>query len=350
MKRIAFFNFIMLLFIQAFFSCSNPKSEKDSVGYEVYFENTTPGIQCGGSKMIPIKTPKGVFNVWTKRIGNNPKMKILLLHGGPGGTHEAYECFESFLPKEGIEFIYYDQLACGNSDNPGDTSLYDLNRYIDEVEQVRKALNLDKSNFYLLGTSWGGALAMEYALRYQDQLKGLIVADMMASCPEYGKYANEVLAKQMPKEVLDSIKMFEAKGDFENPRYMGLLIPHYYLKHLIRIPVNEWPEPVARGSKHVNYELYTIMQGPSEFGVSGKLANWDISKELKNILVPTLVIGAKYDTMDPKYMEWMSKQFPNGEFLFCSNGSHSCLYDDQQTYFDGLIKFVKSVNNGSFKE
>lgn len=345
MKRPILLHFLMIILIISFTSCSNTKLDKNQNVSNFYFENTETGIQSGGIKMIPIQTPKGTFNVWTKRIGNNPKMKVLLLHGGPGGTHEVYECFESFFPKEGIEFYYYDQLACGNSDNPGDTSLYDLNRYLDEVEQVRKALNLNKSNFYLLGTSWGGILGIEYALKYQDQLKGLIISDMMASCQEYGKYANEVLAKDIPKTALDSIRMFEKKGDFDNPMYMGLLIPHYYLKHLIRIPMDKWPEPVSRGSKHTNYKLYRIMQGPSEFGVSGKLANWDRSKDLKNIEVPTLVIGAKYDTMDPKYMEWMSKQLPKGEFLFCPNGSHSCLYDDQQVYFDGLIKFIKSVND-----
>jgi proline iminopeptidase len=140
--------------------------------------------------MIPIQTPKGKFNVWTKRIGNNPKIKVLLLHGGPGATHEYFECFENFLLLEGIEFIYYDQLACGNSDNPKDVSLFNLENYVEEVEQVRKALCLDKSNFFLLGHSWGGILAMQYSLKYQDNLKGLIISNMMASCPEYGKYAD----------------------------------------------------------------------------------------------------------------------------------------------------------------
>lgn len=349
MKRVIVSNFLVLSFVFAFFSCTVTESVKLNVSRDLYFENLEQGIQNGGVKMIPIQTPKGIFKVWTKRIGNNPKIKVLLLHGGPGGTHEAFECFESFFPKEGIEFIYYDQLACGNSENPGDTSLYNLNRYVDEVEQVRTALKLDKSNFYILGLSWGGILGIEYALKYPDQLKALVISDMMASAPEYGKYANEVLAKQMPKAVLDSIRMFEAQGDFENPRYMGLLIPHYYLEHLIRIPMDEWPEPIFRSSKHINYELYKIMQGPSEFGVSGKLANWDRSKDLKNIKIPTLVIGAKYDTMDPVYMEWMSKQLPKGEFLYCPNGSHSCLYDDQEIYFKGLINFVKSVNKEAIK-
>jgi proline iminopeptidase len=305
-----------------------------------YFENTEEGIQTGGVKVISINTPKGKFKVWTKRMGNNPTIKVLLLNGGPGGSHDGFECFENFFPKEGIEFIYYDQLACGYSDNPKDTSLYDLPRYVEEVEQVRQALHLDNTNFYLLGHSWGGILAMQYALKYQDNLKGLIISNMMASCPEYGKYADNVLAKQMPLAVLDSIRILEKNNDFQNPKYMELLRKHFYSKHELRLP--EWPESFNRGKW--NNELYVIMQGPSEFGISGKLANWDVSKELKNIKIPSLVIGATYDTMDPKYMEWMSKEIPKGEFLLCPNGSHICFYDDQQNYFKGLIKFIKKVD------
>lgn len=159
--------------------------------------------------MVPIETPKGIFKVWTKRFGNNPTMKVLLLNGGPGATHEYFECFENFLPQENIEFIYYDQLACGNSDNPKDTSLYDLARYVEEVEQVRQALKLDKNNFYLLGHSWGGILAMQYALKYQQNIKGLIISNMMASAPKYGQYADEVLSKLMDPKVLDTIRALE---------------------------------------------------------------------------------------------------------------------------------------------
>ncbi|HTA63040.1 MAG TPA: proline iminopeptidase-family hydrolase [Bacteroidia bacterium] len=318
-------------------SCSNKTENEKPL---LYFDNVDQGIQNGGVKIVAIETPKGKFNVWTKRIGNNPKTKILLLNGGPGCTHEYFECLESFLPKEGIEFIYYDQLACGNSDNPKDTSLYSLPRYVEEVEQLRVALKLDKSNFYLLGHSWGGILAMQYALKYQANLKGLIISNMMASCPKYGKYADEVLAKQMDAAVLDTIRAIEKKGDFKNPTYMQLLLTNYYSKHICRLP--EYPEPVARSFNKSNTELYTIMQGPSEFGISGKLTNWDVSNELKNIRVPTLVIGATYDTMDPKYMEWMSQQIRGAQFLLCANGSHMCMYDDQQTYIDGLIKFLKT--------
>ena len=306
-----------------------------------YFEKTTDSIQNGGIKVIPITTSKGTFNVWTKRIGNNPKIKLLLLNGGPGATHEYFECFENFLPAEGIEIIYYDQLGCGNSDNPNDVALWDLSRYVEEVEQVRKALNLDATNFYMLGHSWGGILAMEYTLKYQQNMKGLIISNMMSSCPEYGKYAEEVLAKQMDPKVLAEINKIEAAKDFANPRYMELLIPNFYEKHILRFPAKDWPEPVNRSMGKLNQSLYVTMQGPSEFGISGKLEKWDRKADLKNITIPTLVIGAKYDTMDPKHMEEMSKLVQNGTYLFCPNGSHMDFYDDQKVYFGGLIPFLK---------
>ena len=182
---------------------------------------------------------------------------------------------------------------------------------------------------------------MEYALKYQQHLKGLIISNMMSSGPEYGKYADDVLAGQMNADVLAEIRNLEAKKDFANPRYMELLYEHFYTAHILRLPLAQWPEPVNRSFGKMNHSLYVTMQGPSEFGISGKLEKWDVKNVLKNITVPTLIIGAKYDTMDPEHMEWMAKEVQNGSYLFCSNGSHMCMYDDQKTYMDGLIKFLK---------
>jgi len=314
-----------------------------------YFKNNESGVKTGGVKVIPIETPKGKFNVWTKRFGNNPTIKLLLLNGGPGATHEYWEAMESFLPAEGIEFIYYDQLGTGFSDNPNDTAMWDLPRYVEEVEQVRKALNLNKNNFYLLGHSWGGILAMEYALKYQHNLKGLIISNMMASCPDYGKYADQVLAKQMDLKVLDTIRAIEARGDFQSPKYMELLMPNFYAKHICRIPLDQWPDPLNRALGKINQSLYVTMQGPSEFGIAGKLVNWDRKADLPKIYVPTLSIGGKFDTMDPEHMKWISTQVKNGSFLLCPKGSHMSVYDDQEVYMNGLIKFLKGVDSGKRK-
>ena len=308
-----------------------------------YFAYGDTGVKSGGVRMVEINTLKGKFKVWTKRIGNNPRIKVLLLHGGPGSTHESFESFESFFPQEGFEFYEYDQLGSFYSDQPNDSSLWTNERFVEEVEQVRLALGMNKDNFYLLGVSWGGILAMDYALKYQQNLKGLIISNMMASCPAYDKYS-EVLAKQMPKEVVDTVKAMEARGAYNDPKYMELLMPNFYKKHLCRL--EEWPDAVNRSFKHMNPNIYVLMQGPSEFGISGRLENWDVSARLKEIKVPTLTVGAAHDTMDPEYMKWMSTQVQKGRFLLCPNGSHLSCWDDQPHYFPGIIEFIKDVDSG----
>src|SRR5690349_16185815 len=189
---------LVILSLIFFSSCSHfEKKQAENNGTESqeggsmpvsqYFNYGASGVQSAGINMIPIQTPAGYFKVWTKRFGNNPTVKILLLHGGPATGHEYMECFESFFPKEGFEFYEYDQLGAPYSDQPKDTSLWTVARYVDEVEQVRKAIGADKNNFYVLVNSWGGMLGMEYALKHQDNIKGLIVGDMVASIPDYNK-------------------------------------------------------------------------------------------------------------------------------------------------------------------
>lgn len=299
----------------------------------------------GGARRIPIETPAGSFHVWTKRVGNNPKLKVLLLHGGPGANHAYFEAVDSYFPASGIEYYYYDQLGSIFSDQPNEPSLWEIDRFVDEVEQVRYALGLDRDNFVLLGHSWGGILAIEYALAHQDHLRGLVISNMMASAPAYTAYAEQVLMPQMDQDALSEIKAIEAAGDIDNPRYMELLIPHFYEYHTLRMPAAEWPDPVQRGFDHINQQIYVSMQGPSELGMSAdaKLAAWDRVNDLEKIVVPTLVIGARYDTMDPAHMEMMSERLPRGHYLYCPNGSHMALYDDQQTYFAGLVDFLRQL-------
>ncbi|MBK8954601.1 MAG: proline iminopeptidase-family hydrolase [Saprospiraceae bacterium] len=330
-------------------SCAKKNYVHSGKQANTYFAKHDPGVQTGGIQIVKINTALGAFNVWTKRVGNNPAIKVLLLHGGPGATHEYFECVENFFPAENIEFIYYDQLGSAYSDQPKDTALWNIDRFVDELEQVRQALGLDHSNFYLLGHSWGGWLAQQYALKYDQHLKGLIISNAMSSSPAYGNYAKEVLGPQMDPLVLREVREIEARGDFENPRYMELLMPHFYNKFICRLPLDSWPDPILRAFKNLNHQIYVMMQGPSEFGMSGNLEKWDIGNQLKNISTPTLVIAGKYDTMDPAHLKWMSEQVQNGSYLYCEHGSHMSLYDDQQTYMNGLIKFIKAVARGEKK-
>jgi len=334
-------NILRFLFIIALFLGLNSCGQKST-----YLDYSKSDSQLsGGTKMIPIKTALGTFNVWTKQVGNNPKIKVLLLHGGPGATSEYWEAADSYFPNAGIQYFYYDQLGSGKSENPNDERLWNVDRFVDEVEQVRKALGLDASNFIILGHSWGGILGLEYAIKYQENLKGLIISNMVSSIPDYIDYANKVLGPQLPEEVLKTIKFYEQKEDYSNPEYLGLIEEYYYPKHVLRMSPSEWPNPVLRAFANLNYPLYLKMQGPSEFGVVGNaiLKGWDRTNDLSTISIPTLTIGAKYDTMDPKAMEKMSKLVQNGKYLYCPEGSHLAMYDDQNTYFRGVIDFLNAI-------
>lgn len=314
-----------------------------------YFDNAgRADVLTGGVRMIPVETPAGTFRVWTKRVGNNPRVKLLLLHGGPGVTHEYFEACDSWLPAAGVEYYYYDQLGSYYSDQPGDPALWELPRFVDEVEQVRAALGLEKESFFLLGQSWGGILALEYALAHQEHLRGLVISNMMASVPAYNAYAKDVLMPRMEPGVLAEIQRHEAEGRTAEPRYMELLVPHHYEHHVLRMPAADWPEPVNRAFRHLNPDVYVPMQGPSELGASGKLERWDRTAELASISVPTLFIGAEHDTMDPSHLERMAGLVPRGRYHHCPKGSHLAIYDDQESYFEGLLRFLRDVDSGTF--
>ena len=361
MNRLAYLLCISTLFL-FFVGCGDspaPEINPDPFGTnkkptaEQYLTYQTPGqFQAGGVQMIPLKEG---HKVWTKRYGNSP-MKVLLLHGGPALTHEYMECFESFFPQAGIEFYHYDQLGSYYSDQPTikndsltaqDTALWTIERFVEEVEQVRKGLGLNKDNFFLLGNSWGGILAMEYALKYQQNLKGLVVCNMTASFPKYEAY-NAKLRAQMPKVLTDSFEFFESKGDYHNPDYQDLVFNEYYTKHILRLPPEDWPEPVLRSFKHVNQRVYEYMQGPSEFVPGGILKNWSVWERLPEIEVPTLMVGAAYDTMNPDEMKEMATLVKRGRSLHCANGSHLAMWDEQDFFMEGVIQFIEDVHNEEF--
>ena len=209
---------------------------------------------------------------------------------------------------------------------------------------MRIALGLGRENFYLYGHSWGGILAIEYALKYPQHLKCLVVSNMMSSIPAYNRYAHDVLMPQMDPAALKEIQALEAAKKYDEPRYEELLLP-FYEAHALRRPIAEWPEPVVRSLiRHLNKKVYVPMQGPSEMGASGILVDWDRTNDLKKIAVPTLVIGAQHDTMDPKWMRMMASRLPRGEFLYLPNGGHMAMYDDQQAYFAGLLAWLHKVD------
>jgi proline iminopeptidase len=294
-----------------------------------------PGIRTAGIRMLPVVGSK--YKVWTKRMGTG-KVKVLLLHGGPGASHEYLEVMESFLPQANIEMYYYDQLGCNNSDQPDDPSLWTLPRYLEEVEEVRRGLGLE--HFVLYGHSWGGILAMEYALHYQQHLQGLVISNMTAGSQAYLKHT-AALKLQLPPASLARLQALEAKQDYDSPEYGKIMMEDLYPKMICR--TKPWPEPLDRAFRHLNEKIYNQMQGKSEFLVTGNLKDWERWDRLHEIKVKTLTIGARYDEMDPEDMKKMATLIPNATAAICPNGSHMCMWDDQAFYFRHLLEFLNTV-------
>jgi proline iminopeptidase len=294
-----------------------------------------PGIRVAGIRMVPVLG--GKYKVWTKRLGHGP-VKVLLLAGGPGCGHDYLEAMESFLPQAGIEMIYYDQLGTGNSDRPDDPALWTLPRYVEEVEEVRRALGLEQ--FVLFGHSWGGLLGLEYALKYQNHLSGLVISNMVAGMQAYLKRTRE-LKKMLPPDKLAELEALEAKADYDSPAYERIMMEELYPKMICR--VQPWPEPVTRCFRTMNLPIYHQMQGKSEFLVTGNLKDWERWDRLHEIKVKTLVMGGVHDEMAPADMERMATLMPAGEAVICPNGSHMCLWDDQAYYFEHLIGFLQGL-------
>ena len=292
------------------------------------------------------------YKVFTQQFGESEDVKVLVLHGGPACTHEymlnvAYRLPDHPLVRAagGAEVHMYDQLGSFFSDQPVE-DLWNIPRWVEEVDEVRKALGMGPDNFYLLGNSWGGILAMEYALAHGDQLKGLIVCNMVTSIPEYAAYNQRVLRPKMRPSLVDSLEAYEAAGDFQNETYLELIDKEFYRKHICRLET--WPEEVNVSFARLNYKLYDLMQGPSEFKVGGRLIDWDITDRLGEIAVPTLMVGATHDTMDPVAMARQATLVQHGRAHICTEGSHLALWDDADSFFRGVGGFIGDVDAGRF--
>jgi proline iminopeptidase len=294
-----------------------------------------PGIRTAGIRLVPVVG--GKYKVWTKKMGSGP-IRVLLLHGGPGLSYEYLEAMESFLPQAGIEMYYYDQLGCNNSDRPDDPSLWTLARYTEEVDEVRQALGLE--HFVLYGHSWGGMLGIEYALKYQRHLRGLVISNMAAGTQSYLKRA-EAIKLWLPPQTQARLRALEAKEAYDSPEYEKIVSEDINPKMMCRI--QPWPEPLLRAVRHYNVKIYNQMWGKADFAVTGNLKDWERWDRLHEIRVRTLTIAAKYDAMDPDDMKKMAAMMPNAANAYCPNGAHCCMWDDQKVYFRNLIGFLRTV-------
>ncbi|KRM98820.1 proline-specific peptidase family protein [Loigolactobacillus rennini] len=286
------------------------------------------------------------YHLWTHTDGTGD-IQLLTLHGGPGGNHEYYENFAQKLAPLGVQVSMYDQLGSWYSDQPDFTDPENRKRFLqtdyflDEVEEVRQKLGLD--HFYLIGQSWGGALTMLYALKYGQHLKGAIISSMVDDIDEYVTHINQVRQEALPADAIAYMKDCEARNQLDDERYQ-----HYVDILNAGYVDRKQPPAISHLVDTSNETIYNEFQGNNEFVVTGKLKHWNISDQIHNIKVPTLLTFGEHETMPLATAKRMAQQIPHSRLVTTPNGGHHHMIDNAPVYFDHLTQFIKDVENGTF--
>jgi len=273
------------------------------------------------------------FKLFYKTFGIGGEV-LLCLHGGPGATHQ-YLLSLGELGDEKLRVVMYDQLGVGESEKPKDTSLFTIEYGAEEVEGFRKAMKLGKVN--LFGSSYGGALALQYALKYQSNIKKLIIAGGLASVPETIAEMNR-LKTTLPKDVKNTLAKYEARSAFLHPVYLKA-VEVFYRNFVCRL--QEWPDEVTRAFNDMSIPVYWTMNGPNEFTIVGNLKDWDITARLPEIKVPTLVTVGRYDEVTPKVAETIHKGIAGSKLVVFENSGHLTMWDEKEKYLETLREFLR---------
>lgn len=280
-------------------------------------------------------TVQGI-RLFYKTFGESTKGTVLCLHGGPGTTHD-YMLPLADLSKFGYRVVFLDEFGCGNSELPKNPALLNIEYGVEEVEGVRKALNLGK--IHLIGSSYGGLLTIAYALKYQKNLKSMVTIGGLANVPLTVAEMDR-MKSELPPDVVEVLKKYEAVGDYENPEYLKA-VEVFYRKHLCRLP--EWPKELVYSLEHISKPVYHTMNGPNEFTITGNMRYWDVTNQLHTIRIPTLVTGGRYDEVSPKVARSIHKGIKKSKLVTFANSSHLPMWEEREKFITVVQKFLKSV-------
>ena len=265
-------------------------------------------------------------SVWTARLGPSEGTPILLLHGGPGAASYYMIPLAERLA-EHRPTIVYDQLGCGRSDQPDDTSLWTVDRSVEEVDQVRAALRLERC--HLLGQSWGGWLSIEYMTRGATGIERLVLASTSASIPEFMAGARGLI-EQLPEPHRSVLIELGDRGEYDPPDYLAA-VEVFYHGHLCRM--DPWPEALVQSGKEMDgNQVYLTMNGPTEFDVIGLLREWDRTADLGRIRVPTLVTCGRYDEITPSCSETITRGIPDARMHVFEDSAHCAHLEEADDY------------------
>ena len=282
--------------------------------------------------------PVGGYRVWYRIVGggaDQENIPLLTVHGGPGIPHD-YVLDMAELASDSRRVIFYDQLGCGRSDQPNDTSLWTIDRSVEEIDTVRRELGLDK--VHLWGQSFGGLFSLEYALTQPPGLVSLILASSTPSIALWIAEANR-LREELPPEVQETLLRHEKAGTLDDPEYQQATMV-FYDRHVIRLkPI---PEHVQRAMDQVGQVYYT-MNGPTEFHVIGNIKDWDRTGRLSEINVPTLITSGRFDESTPRINEVLHNGISGSAWVLFENSSHMAHVEERELYIPTIRSFIERV-------
>ena len=285
---------------------------------------------------------------WYRSVGaaaTDARLPLLILHGGPGATHQYLAPLES-LARGGRRVIFYDQIGCGRSGGPrDDPDFYDARLFVDELQAVRDALGLER--VHLLGQSWGGMLAMQYALDDPAGLASIVVADSPADMRHWVAEANRLRA-DLPADVAATLTAHETAGTTTDPAYAAA-VEVFYRRHVCRLA--EWPEPFLRSIDAMTNDgfVYNVMNGPSEFHVIGKLKDWTIRDRLHEIRVPALLLSGAHDEATPAIVGEVATRIPNAAWILFEQSSHTPHLEEPAAFEAAVNGFLAGVEAEMFR-
>jgi proline-specific peptidase len=308
------------------------------VGLKKSAETNSAQLKCRPSQEVYMQTQEGQipvergYHIWYRKVGGGG-IPLLVLHGGPGAGHDYLESLEALGEQRAV--IFYDQLGCGKSDKPDNPLLWRIERFVAEVDMVRRVLGLER--IHLLGQSWGGWLAIEYMLTQPAGIVSLILASTSASVPQF--VAETVRLKaELPPAVRETLLKHETTGDYHNPEYEEA-VTEFYRRHLCRLA--EWPDSVQRTVANLeNNQVYETMNGPNEFVVIGNLKDWDRTARLGEISTPTLVTVGRYDELTPACAETIHRGVRNSGMVIFEESAHLAHVEEAEKYLKVVSDFL----------
>ena len=262
---------------------------------------------------------------------------VLGLHGGPGATHDYLLPLED-LSRFGFRVVLYDALGCGRSERVDDPSLFTLDQDVRRLESLRQALDLGR--IHLLGSSYGGLLALAYALDHPQGLRSVVTTGGLANVP-LASAEMERLKRELPPETLGTLLKHEARNEFQDPEYLRA-VDVFYRRHVCRL--DPWPEPVTYSLNHLSVPVYQTMNGPNEFTIVGNLRDIDLTPRLHELALPLLVTTGRFDEVTPTVGQAIVDEVRGSRLWVLSNSSHMGFWEERETYMAGVGEFLRGVD------